>query len=163
MARAKSKQELVESHKLNFRKLLELLETISTVELNKKIVFGNQTVKDILAHLTEWHQMFFEWYGDGSREFKTEMPKKGFTWKQIPELNHRIYLKYKDKEYEEIYNLLQGTHNKLSNITVKHSEEELFTKKLFTWTGSTSLASYIISAGPSHYLWAYDLIRKTSS
>jgi hypothetical protein len=42
----------------------------------------------------------------------------------------------------------------------KHTDEELFEKKKYPWTGSTSLGAYFISATCSHYLWAYDLIRK---
>jgi hypothetical protein len=45
-------------------------------------------------------------------------------------------------------------------IIEKHSDHELFTKKLYKWTGSTSLGSYLVSNTSSHYTWAYDLIRK---
>jgi hypothetical protein len=55
---------------------------------------------------------------------------------------------------------LKKSRAKLLDIINRHSEEELFTKKVFAWTGTTSLASYAISAGPSHYQWAIDLIKK---
>ena len=40
-------------------------------------------------------------------------------------------------------------------------DEELFTKKKYHWTGSTSLGSYLVSATSSHYDWALKLIRKS--
>ncbi|MFC1239685.1 ClbS/DfsB family four-helix bundle protein [Treponema vincentii] len=40
------------------------------------------------------------------------------------------------------------------------SNEELFTKKVFDWTGTTSLGSYCVSATSSHYDWATKDIKK---
>ena len=40
------------------------------------------------------------------------------------------------------------------------SNEELFTKKAFDWTGTTSLGSYCVSATFSHYDWATKDIKK---
>ncbi|MEM7107806.1 MAG: ClbS/DfsB family four-helix bundle protein [Bacteroidota bacterium] len=42
----------------------------------------------------------------------------------------------------------------------EHSEEELFEKKRYKWTGTTSLAAYLISATSSHYDWALKLMKK---
>jgi hypothetical protein len=55
---------------------------------------------------------------------------------------------------------LKDSHQKMMAIISGHSDEELFTKKRYKWTGSTSLGSYAVSASSSHYQWAIDLIRK---
>jgi hypothetical protein len=41
----------------------------------------------------------------------------------------------------------------------KHTDEELFTKKRYGWTGSTSLGAYLVSATSSHYDWALKTLR----
>lgn len=41
-----------------------------------------------------------------------------------------------------------------------YSEDDLFTKRRFAWTGSTSVGSYVISATTSHYDWTRTLIRR---
>ena len=41
-----------------------------------------------------------------------------------------------------------------------YSEEGLFTKRRFAWTGSTSVGSYAVSATTSHYDWARTLIHR---
>jgi hypothetical protein len=41
-----------------------------------------------------------------------------------------------------------------------HSDEELFEKKRYQWTGTTSLGSYLVSATSSHYEWALKLIKR---
>jgi hypothetical protein len=45
-------------------------------------------------------------------------------------------------------------------LVERHEEADLFTKKRYAWTGSTSLGSYAVSCTSSHYTWASDLIRR---
>ncbi|WP_413283737.1 ClbS/DfsB family four-helix bundle protein [Vibrio sp. MA40-2] len=47
-----------------------------------------------------------------------------------------------------------GSHQTAVELVGSFSNEELFTKQYFDWTGTTSLGSYCISALPSHYDWA---------
>lgn len=56
--------------------------------------------------------------------------------------------------------LFQISFEKVFPIIEKHTDEELFTKKKYKWTGSTSLGSYLISATSSHYDWALKLMKK---
>jgi hypothetical protein len=83
MPRAKTKQELLDSTQKNFEILLNLLSSMDEEQLSTNPVFEEQTVKDILSHLYAWHLMFFDWYQDGNKTTKRQMPKEGFTWKQI--------------------------------------------------------------------------------
>jgi len=41
----------------------------------------------------------------------------------------------------------------------KHNDDELFTKKKYEWTGTTSLGSYFISATSSHYDWGLKTVK----
>ena len=41
----------------------------------------------------------------------------------------------------------------------KFTNEELFIKAYFPWTGTTSLGSYFVSATSSHYEWAIKKLR----
>jgi len=56
--------------------------------------------------------------------------------------------------------MLTSSFNELQDIIRKHSNEELFEKKRYKWTGTTSLGAYLVSATSSHYDWAYKLIKK---
>lgn len=40
------------------------------------------------------------------------------------------------------------------------SNEELFSKGVFPWTGNVTLGSYFVSTTSSHYEWALKKIRK---
>jgi len=91
---------------------------------------------------------------------KPDMPAKGYTWKSTKELNYKIWQKYQNTSLAEAKALLADSYQEIQKIINKHSNEELFTKKYFPWTNSTSLAAYLISSSSSHYDWAYKLIAK---
>ena len=91
---------------------------------------------------------------------ETRYAKKGYTWKTVPELNMAIWNTYKDENFDSVMQKLQQSHQKVMNLIDKHSNDELFTKKLYKWTGSTSLGAYLISATSSHYDWAFKLINR---
>ena len=61
-------------------------------------------------------------------------------------------------ELEAIRENLADSHTAAVTLIGKFTNEELFTKAHFPWTGTTSLDSYCVSATSSHYEWA---IKKT--
>ncbi|MCP9290471.1 ClbS/DfsB family four-helix bundle protein [Gracilimonas sediminicola] len=162
MARPKTKKELKELSKQNFAKLNQLIDSYSAEEQNAEFPEGtmNRNIRDVLAHLHHWHLMMLDWYEVGMKGEKPEMPAKGHTWKTTPELNKEIWTKYRNVELNKIREDLSLSFLKLQKIITQHSNEELFEKKRFKWTGSTSLGAYLISATSSHYDWALKLIKK---
>jgi hypothetical protein len=91
---------------------------------------------------------------------KPEMPAPGYTWKTTSDLNHWILKNYQTTTLFEAKRLFSESHNKVSELINKHSNDELFEKKRYKWTGTTSLGAYLISATSSHYDWALKLIKK---
>ena len=120
------------------------------------------SVKDILAHLDAWHEMFLGWERAGSAGHKPEMPAPGFGWKDTPALNAAIWEKARNDDYDAVVARLNGSYQQVRGAIEAYSDEDLFTKRLFAWTGSTSVGSYAVSATSSHYEWARKLIRKHS-
>jgi len=162
MPRPTSKKELVALCQTNFDKLNNLIDSMSAEEQLKEFPKGtmNRNISDVLAHLYHWHLMMQDWYKVGMSGEKSEMPAKGYTWKTVPELNRCIWEKYKDASLKETRKLFNQSHQDTSKLIEKHTNEELFEKKRYKWTGTTSLGAYLISATSSHYDWAYKLIKK---
>jgi len=160
MPRPKTKSELLEFSESNYQNLLELINPIPLEVLSQAGACEHWSCKDILAHLHAWHKLYLTWYEEGMAGGKPEMPASGYTWKTTPELNEKIFEQYKDMELDMILDLLEGTHQEVMAIINNHTDAELFTKKLYDWTGSTSLGSYTISATSSHYDWAIKHIKK---
>ncbi|MFH6602515.1 ClbS/DfsB family four-helix bundle protein [Maribacter algicola] len=162
MARPKTKEELLTLSQKNFEKLFNFIESFSKEVQLKSFREGtlNRNIGDVLAHLHHWHLLLLDWYKIGMAGKKPQMPAEGYTWKTMPELNKEIQLKYRKTGLDEVKKLLKSSFEEVQNIIKNHSNEELFTKKKYHWTGSTSLGAYLISATSSHYDWALKLIKK---
>lgn len=162
MARPTSKKELIYLSNKNYQKLIDFVNSfpVKTQKLEFPTGTMNRNIRDVLTHLHHWHLLFLNWYEVGMKGEKPEMPSKGYTWKTSKELNLKIWKEYQTTELEKAKEILEVSYKKVQKIIPKHSNEELFEKKRYHWTGSTSLGSYLISSTSSHYEWAFKLIKK---
>lgn len=160
MPRQTTKTELVSLAEDNFLNLQNLIKSVTVSEANESGVSGEWSVKDVLAHLHEWHNMVSEWEEVGRSGAMPEIPGKGYSWKQTPELNADIYHKYKDYKYSDVLKLLNKSHQKMMKIINEYDEDGLFKRSIFPWTGKNAVGAYFISATSSHYDWASKLIKK---
>lgn len=160
MARPKDKKQLQELSSSNFSLLITLVDEIDKNDLDKSGVNANWSVKDILAHLHEWHKMSIAWYSIGIKGVKPAIPSEKYTWKDTPQLNEDIFNQYKAEDSDSILKKLKKSHKKIMEIIDSHNDDELFTKKKYVWTGTTSMGAYFVSATSSHYDWAIKLIKK---
>ncbi len=162
MPRPKTKEGLIALSLKNFKKLNDFVDSFSPEEQNAEFPAGtlNRNIRDVLAHLHHWHLMLLKWYDVGMKGEKPAMPAKGYTWKTTSELNKKIREKYSRTDLKKIRKDLQKSFQTIQKVIEQHSDEELFQKKRYNWTGTTSLGSYLISATSSHYDWAYKLIKK---
>lgn len=164
MARPKSKSELVSLSNKNFSDLIDQIHALPPEKLKGEFPPGtmNRNIRDVLAHLHVWHVMMLDWYNVGMAGRKPSIPADGYTWKTVPALNREIWEKSQGFSLEDCIERIQKSHQKVSALIEKHTDEELFTKKLYPWTGSTSLGAYLISATSSHYDWGLKLIKKAT-
>ena len=162
MPRPTTKAELLELSHANFQKLFTFIDGLSDEEQHATFPEGtmNRNVRDVLAHLHAWHELFFTWYQVGLAGQKPAMPAEGYTWKMTSQLNREIWKKCQAIPLAEIRHSLTASHAKVQAVIEAHTQIELFEKKRYSWTGSTSLGAYLISSTSSHYDWAYKLIKK---
>ncbi len=161
MSRPKNKAQLLEAAHTNFSSLVGYIQEyphLKFIEFPEGYL--NRNSSDVLAHLYHWHLMLLNWYEVGMKGEKPHIPAKGYTWKTTPELNIEIQAKYRNITFDEALVRFSLSHNKLIHLIESHTDEELFTKKKYKWTSSTSLGAYLISATSSHYDWAQKLIKK---
>ncbi|GBU24404.1 hypothetical protein R83H12_01034 [Fibrobacteria bacterium R8-3-H12] len=164
MPRPTNKKGLLEQAELNFNKLLEFIdglpekiknETYKNNELNDR----DKTISDVICHLHEWHLMMENWYKVGMSGKKPSIPAEGYTFQTLPKLNHKIWEKYKGTELKKAIAMFKKSHKDVMALIEKHNDDELFTKKKYQWTGTTSLCAYFISATSSHYDWGLKTVK----
>ena len=153
MAVPTTKIELIQQSQENYRKLNELIDSFPNEEQISEFPKGtmNRNIRDVIAHLHHWHLMFIDWYNVGMKGLKSDMPAKGYSWKDTKELNKKIWRDYQHHELGNIRMNLNDSYLNLQKIIDKHSVKELFEKMLYNWTGLSSLSTYLRANTSSHY------------
>jgi hypothetical protein len=160
MARPADRDGLLRASQDAFDRLFQLVQTVPESERTSPGVNGDWSVKDTLTHLHAWHNLMETWYREGMAGHKPAMPALGYTWRTTPDLNERIFREHRHEPMDLVVNNLRTSHSRMHTLIENHSDEELFTKKRYSWTGSTSMGSCFVSATSSHYSWAIALIRR---
>lgn len=174
MARPTTKEALVELSKTNFEKLWKMIDSMPQEILNTPFDFTNDSnkkeahwerdknLRDILVHLFEWHQLLLNWINSNLNAEPLPFLPSAYTWKTYGEMNIKFWKKHQTTSLKESKEKLMVSHREVLTIIEKFSNEELFTKQYFDWTGSTSLGSYCVSTMSSHYEWAIKKLRAHS-
>ncbi|WP_394750964.1 ClbS/DfsB family four-helix bundle protein [Spongiimicrobium salis] len=162
MPKPRSKEELLDQSRVNFKKMLDFIDALPMDLRQREFPKGtmNRNIRDVFAHIHHWHLLMLNWYDVGMQGKKPDMPSTGYRWKDTPTLNQEIWKLYQSNDLNEVRSLLAQSHKKIMDTIACHTDEELFEKRKYHWTGSTSLGAYFISNTSSHYRWGLQLIRK---
>lgn len=159
MARPTSKSELLEEIGRERRKLEELLAAVPAERKLDEVTDG-LSVKDLLAHRTEWGRMLLRWYAEAREGVVSAVPSAQFKWNQLPDLNAQIQLRFADVPLEQIEVDFADVHERLYAVVAAMDEDELFGAHYYPFTGNTTLAAYVTSASAAHYRSARKIIQR---
>jgi hypothetical protein len=161
MSRPASRDELLARMTTDFDPLIGAAEELAPSLRVGPSGYPRGSIKDMLAHLHAWHQLFLGWEAVGRRGEMPEMPAPGFTWRDAPALNMQIHERYQDVPWGSVVADLRDSHERARSVIESYGEADLFEKKRYRWTGSTSVGSYAVSATTSHYDWAMKHLRRS--
>jgi uncharacterized protein (TIGR03083 family) len=160
MPRPTTKEGLLQEIDKERHALEEFLSTLTPDEMLRPNALGPWSVKDVLAHLLEWEQMFLRWYKAGSRGKIPEKPAPGFKWNQLPALNQQIYERYCDQSLPEVQKQFRASYRQLMKTLQGLPEEDIFMPNRFAWTEKHALLAFILPNTSSHYRWARTEMQK---
>ena len=161
MSRPASRAELLERATSEFERLMETVEGIDVERRLGPSDYPRGSIKDMLAHLDAWQRMFLAWEHVGRTGQVAEMPAPGHTWKTTPALNMEIHQRHLDDPWDEVVASLRASHAEVVRVIESYPGADLFEKRRYRWTGSTSVGSYAVSATTSHYDWAMKHLRRS--
>ena len=75
-------------------------------------------------------------------------------------MNVEFWRKHQDTSLEEAKAMLRESHRDVMAVIEQYSDEELFSKGILAWTGTSTLGTYCVSATASHYDWAAKKIKR---
>ncbi|WP_440897814.1 ClbS/DfsB family four-helix bundle protein [Amphibacillus sp. Q70] len=163
MARPQDKKTLLEQAQQTYHKMNQLIDSMNNEQQEGIFPFEDRdkNIRDVLIHLYEWQQLLLKWVQANHVDNQpTAFLPKPYNWRTYGEMNISLWEKHQHTSLEEAKRMLKESHQKVIDWIQVFTNDELFTKKYFSWTGSTSLGSYCISATSSHYNWAMKKIRR---
>ena len=156
MPRPTNKSELLAAADVMFAKLWKQIDGMPEAMRSASFAFEDRdkNLRDVLVHLYEWHQLLLLWApANLAGEARPFLPPP-YNWKTYGEMNVGFWEKHQSTPYEQAREMLMQSHADVLALIAKFTDEELFTKKFYNWTGTSSLGSYCVSATSSHYDWA---------
>lgn len=162
MARPTTKAELIEASESQFLKMRNLIDEMPDAEQHATFAFEDRdrVVRDVLIHLYEWHRLLLEWIESNQNGVPKPFLPEPYNWKTYPSMNVGFWQKHQATPLDDAKAMLSDSHEEVMAVIETFTDEELFIKKHFPWTGTTNLGSYCISSTSSHYVWAIKKLKK---
>ena len=146
-----NKATFIEKMEKEHQLLVQSIAKLSTDDLLAPATCGEWSVKDVMAHITEWEQRILGWYRAGLRGENPKTPDADFGWDQIDDLNHATYLKHRKDALPDVRAAFEHSYQELLEAVNAMSEEALFEPNQFAWTSEYILADLIIDSTSKHY------------
>ena len=162
MARPTTKEQLVKSGQEGFEKLFALIDSMTDAEQQTSFAFEDRdkNIRDVLVHLYEWHQLLLKWVKANQAGQKANFLPEPYNWRTYPQMNIAFWEKHQNTPLDTSVSMLKQSHKESMDLIDQFTNEELFANQHFSWTGTTSLGAYCVSATSSHYDWAMKKIRR---
>ena len=171
MPRPKTKIELIEASNSSYQKIVDLIANLpeetrsedfnfDTSKLKEAHWKRDHNVRDVLIHLYEWQRLLLDWIKNNQSGKEQDFLLAGYNWRNYGEMNQQFWQKHQTTSLPEAEKLLAQSHKETMKLLDTFSEEQLFQKKVFPWTGNNALATYFIANTSSHYDWALKKLRK---
>lgn len=172
MPRARNKEDLLKFAAENYAKLMEMISNMTENQMNTPFDFSDdaskkeahwgrdKNVRDVLIHLYEWHQLMIAFVeNNGTGKIVRPFLPAEYSWKTYGAMNVMFWNRHQNTSLEAAKEMLAQSHTKVLSLAEQFTNEELFTKKYFPWTGTSDLGSYFVSTTASHYDWAIKKIK----
>lgn len=166
MGRAATKSDLITAASSNYEKLKVLISELKEEELSTSFDFTtddkkkeahwgrDKNLRDVLIHLYEWHQLVLNWVQANKNGEKKPFIPAPYNWKTYGDMNVGLWEKHQSTPLEEAKEMLKKSHEEVLRLAETFSNEELFSRDVYKWVGTSPLGSYFVSATASHYDWA---------
>lgn len=170
MARPQSKAEIYQQSTALYQALITLINnnpkpleipfSFDTVKEKGAHWSRDETVKDVIVHLYEWQRLLLAFLRANQDFPPVPFLPQGYTWKNYGAMNQGFKDDHHDTSLAQALALLDGSHHAVLKWLEAFSDDELFTKRHFSYVGTSNLASYFIANTSSHYTWALTKLKK---
>jgi len=145
------KQAFIAAMKVSHHKLDETLRTLDEIQWTQPKTCGDWSIKDVVAHMSDWQKRVLDWYRAGKRGEIPQAPDPDFGWDQIDEINESIYQRHRDEPLQQVRANFDTSWQQILAAVIAMSEQELFQPRQYPWLGDYILADVIANNTTDHY------------
>lgn len=161
MAYPQDKKSLIATAQEDYEALIAALDAADPAALNTPFVESSKPVKcatfqqgndvkDLLVHILEWQRLQVAFVNNirmgTPKDFIPDPYRKDY--KEMDRIN---FEKHRSTSLESALSMLRESHAEMLKLMESFSEEELFGKKVFKVTYTTTMAAYFVSVTSSPY------------
>jgi len=134
-----TKTQILELIETEHEALLTMLSPLSESQMIQPGAEEKLSVKDILAHITDWEQRMVQWIEESLQGKTPQRPAPGMTWDDLDRLNEQTYLANKDKSLGEVQADFVASYRQSLDTVAALSEADLFDPHRFAWREGDAL------------------------
>jgi hypothetical protein len=163
------KTEVLNQIREKHEELTALLGTLDEAQLTQPDVYGDLSVKDVVAHIVAWERMMLRWLANSQRGEPPERFAPGYVVNQDdPEdvfenamngLNDKIFRENKDRLLADVLADFQATHADVMEAVGAAPDADLFDPDRFAWRMGSPFINAVEGNTYGHYEEHIDLIR----
>jgi hypothetical protein len=128
-----TKQTVLENILREREALEKTLAGLTDDQMTQPGVESDWSVKDILAHITDWEQRMVRWIEQSELGEIPERPAPGMTWNDLDRLNEQTYLFHKDEPLDEVLSDFYTSYQQSLKTVKDMPEEDLIEPQRFEW------------------------------
>ncbi len=134
--------------------MMKIIENLSAKERVKewKTQERDKNLRDIIYHLHAWHLLMLSWLNVLTEGGKPIIPKEGYTWDTLDELNEDIWNEAQKHPLMDTLELFEKTHKQSMKEIKKLSDNQMFTP--FFQTLNHPIIGLLDGCMNEHYIWA---------
>ncbi len=146
-----TKEKIVENVQRERESLEKTLAQLSNEQMTRTGVESDWSVKDILAHITDWEQRMVRWIDESLRGEVPERPAPGMTWDDLDRLNEQTYLKNRDRPLDDVLSGFDSSYQQTLKTVKGLTEEDLIDPDRFAWREGDPLWHMVAANTWWHY------------
>lgn len=160
MDKPTTKEELISLSKKGFEQLMAIIDQLPAKERMKewKVVQRDKNLRDVIYHLYAWHELLLHWMHILLEGGKPALPKEGYTWDNLDELNKDIWLEAQKHPLMDTLELFEISYNNAINIVHQLSDEQIF--KPYFEAFNHPIIGLLDGCMNDHYQWALKQLKE---
>ncbi|WP_225049336.1 ClbS/DfsB family four-helix bundle protein [Lacticaseibacillus kribbianus] len=162
MAKPQTRQDLILSTYRHHDRLVAQVDALTAAQQATPFAFKgrDRNLRDVFVQLAAWEHLYLDWSTANLAGTAKRLLPKPYTWHTTGQLSRKIQAAHAEtslsdarQDFESAYDTLMDQFDALSN-------EQLFLRGFYPWTGSLALGEYATLVSASHFAWASKVVAR---